>query len=212
MLRKIGLFAAFAFLVAATTAAAQISPASLEGLQAGDILFKGAGTATGTRVAAGWSNSDKRWGHTGIVVADEAGQFSVIHADTGEDRAAGEVRRVPLADYLSDVSALGHYTVALTGEARAGYLTYAEETVGLPFDRRFSLDSVDRLYCSELVWRALSAGAGEDILPDKSERFGRIYVSVSDLSGHPLLSESAVITSGEQPGEQPGRPLVSRID
>jgi uncharacterized protein YycO len=201
MLPQIAFAAGLVLAAASLPAAAQIAPAAVNGLKAGDVLFKGAGTATGTRVAAGWSNGDRRWGHTGIVVTDGAGHFSVIHADTGEGRAGGDVRRVPLAEYLSDVSTLGHYTVALTGEARANYLAYAEATVGLPFDRRFSLGSVDRLYCSELVWRALSAGAGKDILPDKSERFGRIYVSVSDLSDNPLLSESAVITSGEQPGK-----------
>lgn len=200
MLSQVAFAAGLVLAAAVLPAAAQIAPADLQGLQAGDILFKGAGTASGTRVAAGWSNGDKRWGHTGIVVADGPGRFSVIHADTGEGRAGGEVRRVPLAEYLSDVSALGHYTVALTGEARMNYLAYAEKTVGLPFDRRFSLESIDRLYCSELVWRALSAGTGEDILPDKSERFGRIYVSVSDLSGHPLLSESDVVNPAESPG------------
>ncbi len=199
MLPQIALAAGLILAAAGLPSAAQIAPADLQGLKAGDVLFKGAGTAAATRIAAGWSNGDQRWGHAGIVVADGAGQFSVIHADTGEGRAAGEVRRVPLTEYLSDVSALGHYAVALTGQAREGYLAYAERTVGLPFDRRFSLDSADRLYCSELVWRALSAGAGEDILPDKSRRFGRIYVSVSDLSGHPLLSELTVLASAAPP-------------
>lgn len=192
MLREIAA-AGFACLLA-TGAAAQVRPDALSGLGEGDLLFKGAETATGTRIAAGWSQGDKRWGHIGIVVAGEAGGFSVIHADTGMDGAVGEVRRVPLATYLSDVYTLGVYDVSLTGDQRAAYLAEAERSVGLPFDRGFSLASDNAVYCSELVWRALSAGAGEDIQEDKSQRLGRVYVSVSDISENPLVHEAAVYT------------------
>ena len=165
----------------------------LPGLETGDLLFKGAETGAGTRVAAGWSLGDKRWGHVGIV-AD--GGRSVIHADTGKPGEAGAVRKVALADFLADVETLGIYEIDLTGEARAGYLAFAESAVGLPFDHGFSVRSENSLYCSELVWRAMSAGLGRDAIPDKSERYGRIYVSVSDLSEHSLLSETATVTTG----------------
>lgn len=192
MLREIAA-AGFACLLA-SGAAAQVRPDALTGLAEGDLLFKGAETATGTRVAAGWSLGDKRWGHIGIVVADDDGGFSVIHADTGTDGEVGEVRRVPLAVYLSDVYTLGVYEVRLAGDQREAYLAEAERSVGLPFDRGFSLDSANAVYCSELVWRALSAGAGEDIQTGKSRRFGRVYVSVSDISENPLVREAAVYT------------------
>ena len=200
MLRKVTALGAVWLVLAGGLAGAQITPDSLTGLQPGDLLFKGADTATGTRVAAGWSLGDKRWGHVGIVAADGV---SVIHADTGENGRSGEpgeVRRVPLSDYISDATTLGHYTIFLTGSRREAYLSYAEAAVGLPFDRGFSLKTETSLYCSELVWRALSAGAGEDVVPVKSERFGRVYVSVSDLSGNALAQEAAVILAPEGQG------------
>ncbi len=176
-------------------ALAQVAADSLPRLEPGDLIFKGAETGTGTRVAAGWSQGDKRWGHVGIVAADGV---SVIHADTGENARSGDpgkVRRVPLSDYISDTTTLGRYTIFLTGSRREAYLSYAEAAVGLPFDRGFSLKTETSLYCSELVWRALSAGAGEDVVPVKSERFGRVYVSVSDLSENALAREAGVITA-----------------
>jgi uncharacterized protein YycO len=195
--------ASLALAFAAAGASAQLKPEDLPPLTPGDLLFKGADSGTGARVAASWSLGDKRWGHVGIVGADGA---SVIHADTGENAARGEpgeVRREPLADYLSDVTTLGHYTVNLQEERRAAYLAYADSVVGRPFDRGFSLSSDNSLYCSELVWRALSAGAGEDIQPKKSERFGRVYVSISDLSENAFLREAAVITvQADQGGDR----------
>ena len=174
-------------------ACAEILPSDLPPVEAGDILFKGAGTGAGTQIAAIWSHGDKRWGHVGIAVADPDGSLSVIHADTGAPRQAGKVVRVSLADYLSDVSELGIYRIGLTGEARAAYLAYAEAAVGRPFDRAFSLDTDTSLYCTELIWRAMSEALGEDALPVKSERLGTVYISVSDVAGHPLLTEAAVV-------------------
>lgn len=181
-------------------ASAQLRPEDLPPLSPGDLLFKAADSGTGARIAAGWSQGDKRWGHVGILAADGA---SVIHADTGENAPQGEpgeVRREPLVEYLGDVTLLGVFTVDLSGEGRAAYLAYAESAVGKPFDRGFSLQSDTALYCSELVWRALSEGAGEDIQPQKSERFGRVYVSISDLSENSLVHEAAVITAGADQG------------
>lgn len=191
MLRQIALAAGL--VLAAGAAQAQLSPEALPGLEAGDLLFKGAETGAGTRVAASWSLGDKRWGHVGIV-AD--GGRSVIHADTGEPGEVGAVRKVALADFLADVETLGIYEIHLTGEARAAYLAFADAAVGLPFDHGFSVRSENSLYCSELVWRAMTAGLGTDAIPEKSVRLGHTYVSVSDLSEHPLLRETATVTEG----------------
>lgn len=179
-------------------ASAELPAEALPSLTPGDLLFKGADTGVGTQLAVAWSLGDKRWGHVGIVVADADGELSVIHADTGARREIGHVRRVSLAEYLSDVSELGIYTLHLEGQARETYLAYAESAVGRPFDKAFSIESENSLYCSELVWRAMSAGLGEDAIPQKSVRLGRIYISVSDLADHPLAQERAVIKAAAE--------------
>lgn len=190
MLQQIGLAAALAFLAPpAGIAGADVLPGEAGVLVPGELLFKGAETGGGTRLAADWSLGDRRWGHIGIVVAGPDGALQVIHADTGGPGEGGEVRRVSLAKFLSDVKDLGVYDVDLQGAARSAYLAYAEQAVGKPFDHAFSLTSEDRLYCSELIWRALSAGLDEDAVPEKSKRLGRTYVSVSDISGNAHAQE-----------------------
>jgi len=174
--------AAAALAFTAGLAEAEILPDRAGPIVPGELLFKGAGTGMGTRLAADWSLGDKRWGHIGIVVTGPDGALEVIHADTGAPGESGEVRQVSLAAFLSDVADLGVYEVDLQGPARSAYLAYAEAAVGKPFDHGYSIASDDSLYCSELVWRALSAGLGEDALPVKSKRLGRTYVSVSDIA------------------------------
>lgn len=183
MLQQIAI-AGVALALVAGAASAEVLPRQAGPLAPGDLLFKGAATGVGTRVAADWSLGDKRWGHIGIVVPGPDGALEVVHADTGAPGEGGEVRQVPLATFLSDVSDLGVYTIDLEGPARRAYLAYAQAAVGKPFDHGFSLADDDALYCSELVWRALSAGLGKDAVPEKSTRLGRIYVSISDISGN----------------------------
>ena len=189
--------AAAALVLAAAAAGAEILPGEAGPLAPGDLLFKGAGTGNGTRMAADWSTGDKRWGHIGIVVPGPDGTLEVVHADTGAPGEPGEVRRVSLATFLSDVKELGVYDVDLGADGRAAYLAYAEGAVGLPFDHGFSLATEDSLYCSELIWRALWAGLGEDPVPEKSKRLGRIYVAVSDISQNAHTHELRTVTAAE---------------
>lgn len=172
-------------------------------LQPGDLVFKGASTAVWTELAARWSVGDKRWGHVGIVTAVPdgcCGPIMVVHADTGTgdpDRIAGpgeeigEVRAVPLSQFLSDVDQVGLFRLDMTPAEKSGMIDFAADAADqhIPFDRGYSLDSPNNLYCTELVWRAMSAGLGRDALPEKSHSMGRIYVALSDLSLHPLARE-----------------------
>jgi hypothetical protein len=166
---------------------------------AGDLLFKGADSGTGATLAARWSLGDKRWGHVGVLTGGAANGWYVIHADTGTAEASragqtGAVVAVPLSEFLADVKQLGYFQVALEGTDRARFLETITTSVGLPFDRAYSLATPNALYCTELIWRALSSGLERDAVPVKSERFGRIYIALSDLSLHESVREVWVTT------------------
>ncbi|MGB3624875.1 MAG: YiiX/YebB-like N1pC/P60 family cysteine hydrolase [Henriciella sp.] len=172
-------------------------------IRPGDLVFKGASTAVWTELAARWSRGDKRWGHVGIVTEVPGtccDPILIVHADTGTGdpgheaapgEIIGEVRAVPLADFLSDVDQAGLYRLDLDAAQRARLIAYAEEaaTAHIPFDRGYSIDSANNLYCTELVWRALSAGLETDAIPQKSQSMGRTYIALSDLSLHELANE-----------------------
>ena len=167
-------------------------------LMPGDLIFKGADTALWTQLAAEWSDDrDRRWGHVGVVVSAECteadNQTQVVHADTGTGRAGaapgdeiGKVRSVSLAAFLSDVDTVGVFRLDISSDQRAKLVSWSKQAAHdeVPFDRGYSLESENNLYCTELVWRAMSFAIGGDAIPEKSVRLGRTYVSLSDLSQH----------------------------
>ncbi|MEQ9447430.1 MAG: hypothetical protein RLN70_00810, partial [Rhodospirillaceae bacterium] len=117
----------------------------------GDLIFKGASTAVWTELASRWSTGDKRWGHVGIVTRVPetcCDPVMIVHADTGtgnpEDQPApgeviGEVRAVPLAQFLSDVDQVGLFRLDLDPGQRERFVTYAQTAAAnhTPFDRGY---------------------------------------------------------------------------
>lgn len=210
MFRQVGAgfaLALAAWLGGAASAQPGLPPETVERIteqvRPGDLIFKGASTAVWTELAARWSTGDKRWGHVGIVTrVPEAccDPVMIVHADTGtgnpDNKPApgeviGEVRAVPIAQFLSDVDQTGLFRLDLAPDQRERLVTYAETAAAsrTPFDRGYSLDSPNNLYCTELVWRAMSAALETDAIPQKSQSMGRIYIALSDLSLHPRAQE-----------------------
>lgn len=126
----------------------------------------------------------------GIVATDEAGSLIVIHAGGDPISREGRVQRAALASFLERATVSALYRPALAEPQIAGALEFARRAadLGSPFDSDFSLETADRLYCTELIWRALSAGLGRDAVPEKSTRSGRVYVALDDLQRSPALT------------------------
>ena len=80
--------------------------------------------------------------------------------------AVATVRYTPLGQWLSRgvegryvVKRLSNAAIALTTDATAHLRTAAEAFVGRPYDLTFEW-SDQRIYCSELVWKAYQRGVG----------------------------------------------------
>ena len=158
--------------------------------QPGDVLFKSGGGLWG-RLAANFSETDKSYGHVGVVARDAQGALIVIHA--GGDPVSGEGRVMTDAfeHFLGASDRAALYRPRLAGDERDGFIAYAKAAAerSAPFDTAFSLDTEDALYCTEMVWRAFLAAANADAVPDKSARSGKVYVALDDLQKSALLDE-----------------------
>jgi hypothetical protein len=157
--------------------------------KAGDVLFKSDGGLWG-RLADSFSRSHPGFGHVGLVAIGADGALSVIHAGGDPISREGRVQETPLEAFLARATIAALYRPSLSADEAATSLAFARAAArrAAPFDSDFSLATEDRLYCTELVWRALSAALGRDAIPEKSKRQGLVYVALDDLAASPSLS------------------------
>ena len=132
-------------------------------LETGDLIFR-RGQSLSSRLVL-WADGQSVYSHVGLLLMDETAPL-VIHVVPAEkDDDPAYVRVDPLVNFINEkyasavsVRRLEHIRArhyASLAAIRAS--TYAREA--LVFDASFDLKSKDRLYCTELVWRAyLEAG------------------------------------------------------
>jgi uncharacterized protein YycO len=156
-------------------------------MRSGDIVFLSAPGVFWADAASRWSDPVYRHGHVGVVEV-RGGEVFVVHAKGDPTRSRARVTREPLALFLADARAVSVFRPT-SARAAAVAAQVAEDHARrrTPFDGQFSLASADRLYCTELVWRALSAGYGRDVVPVKTAPFGHVAVRLSDLEHAPVL-------------------------
>ena len=142
----------------ASSSAARIATLAQQSMyHDGDLVFR-----RGRDVMSGLvlgRSADSRFSHVGMVVVD-ADQRWVVHAMPDEPGHPGGVRRELLADFLAPAvasDAAVYRLPQLHAEERKHLREYLLSQLGRPFDFAFALSTPDRLYCSELVLRAVQA-------------------------------------------------------
>ncbi len=141
------------------------------------------------RLAARFNADGEGFGHVGIVAAGDDGALIVIHAGGDPARADGRVQEAELTAFLATAREAALYRPLADEAGIAALIAYAaaRAAADAPFDRRFSLETADALYCTELVWRALSLAVGKDAVPEKTMRAGAAYIALDDLAESPDL-------------------------
>lgn len=164
----------------------------------GDVLFKDAAGGFWGNAARSFSSNDDGYGHVGIIAKNPAGALVVIHAGGDPVSRNGRVRIDPINQFLQRVNAAALYRPTIEQNELSAMLTYARAAAAraAPFDRTFSLASEEALYCTELVWRALSIALKRDAVPDKSARAGRVYIGLDDLQHSPFVALIALAPAG----------------
>lgn len=155
----------------------------------GDVLFK-AEPMFWARLAARFNADAEGFGHVGLVAQGADGALVVIHAGGDPAQADGRVQSADFDDFLSAATDAALYRPRTDEEGLGRALAYAaaRKAQETPFDRRFSLATADRLYCTELIWRALALAVGEDPVPVKTMRGGDAFIALDDLAQSPHLA------------------------
>ena len=166
-------------------------------LETGDLIFR-RGQSIASRLVL-LADTLSVYSHVGLVLMDgsEPLVVHVVPAETANDLAL--VRVEPLVSFIGvkrasaisvrrlDHARAGHYA------SRAGAAASAYARKGLSFDGSFDLQSKERLYCTELVWRAyLEAGIDlvDGVFVPLETPFGtRSFLTLSSLLNSPHLRE-----------------------
>lgn len=147
----------------------------------GDLVFRRGRSLVSDAVLAAEGGGE--FTHVGLA-AVSAGRVWVLHALPPEEGEKGGVVAEPLESFLAPKKASSGALYRPRDGRAAGVAVATAWNLArrhLPFDDAFDLTTADKLYCTELVWRAyLSAGVdlesgiptprGKYLLPDRLQQ------------------------------------------
>ncbi len=113
-----------------------------------------------------FNKHDKSFSHSGIVLY-ENGYPYVFHVVTGDENPTGKLRKDSLARFCDPRknNAFGIYRYAMNASEIEQLKTIIHHwyEARLGFDSNFNLRSDDRMYCSEMVGKAIARATNERI-------------------------------------------------
>lgn len=136
------------------------------------------------------NQTDKRYSHCGIVNIENDTVF-VYHAIGGEFNPDQRIKREALYSFChpseNKAVAIVRSSITTTQQQRIGQQAKILWAQGISFDMAFDYQTDDRLYCAEMVSKAIS-----NVLQDSSWfQFTRLhnktFVAVDNLSASPLM-------------------------
>ncbi len=156
---------------------------ALQKLQPGDIVLR-MGKDVTSYLFSRFNLRDKSFSHCGIVFF-EGGKPVVYHSIGGEDNPDEELRRDAALRWLSPTSNLSFAIIRYPlGSCQVDSLNqvvrkyYREKK---RFDMRFDLNSDDRFYCAEFVYKALAEALKDENPLKPYEILGHRYVAIDNL-------------------------------
>jgi Permuted papain-like amidase enzyme, YaeF/YiiX, C92 family len=168
------------------------APAAPALIEPGDVVFIAVDSALWSRLAARWSSPARRFGHVGIAARGDDGVVSIVHAGGSPVADAAPVLVESYERFAAHADRVGVYRLRAPEPARVavGAAALQLQRAGARFDAKFSLHSTRELYCTELVWRAIKAGARLDPAPHPSVIANRAAITMLDLENSALLYET----------------------
>lgn len=160
-------------------------------LQTGDLIFRH-GRGAISNALKQFSRRETKYSHAGII-SIESDQVFVYHAIGGEENRSNKLRKDPIELFCSPKQAheFGIYRLDLDTQLFCKMDSLAKSCYqqGLEFDPKFNMNTDDKMYCSEFVYKVIAKTTGiENYLP-LSMCSGVSYVACDDLyyNAHCLL-------------------------
>lgn len=153
-------------------------------LKEGDIIFR-LGTDITSYLFATLNDKDKRFSHCGIVNFED-NQWYVYHAIGGELNPDETLRREPLEWFAAPdkCKSIGLFVTNLSLEERKYMLGIVKgwHQMKLTFDMQFDLATNDKMYCTEMVAKALIVTKNDFQWLAPTQKGGILYYSTENLT------------------------------
>lgn len=155
----------------------------IELLQTGDLVVRRGDDMTSYMLSR-LNTSDKRYSHCGIVSVEIDGVY-VYHSIGGEDNLDEKLRKDKAEQWLSPANnlAFGIYRYSVVDSLKQEYMSAIQQfyMYDIMFDMDFDLATDDRMYCSEMIFKAIKWSISDNIDLSANTRHGKRYIGVDDL-------------------------------
>lgn len=132
---------------------------------------------------------DKTYSHCGIVSIENDTVF-VYHALGGEWNPNQRIRRDVLTAFAEPFGnrGIGVYRYSISAQAINSLIITTKKLyeIGVMFDMKFDLNSQDRMYCAEFVYKAYVMGTKGKLKFNVSHIGDFVFIGVDDLFMQPL--------------------------
>lgn len=150
-------------------------------LQSGDLVVRRGDDMTSYMLSR-LNNTDQSYSHCGIVIVEDGIPY-IYHSIGGEDNPDETMRRDAASQWFSPANnhAFAIYRYVIADSLKEKMVKTVQEFYRekRKFDMDFDIDTDDRLYCSEMVWKAVSA-ADNSLIPLQTG-YGRMFAGIDNL-------------------------------
>jgi hypothetical protein len=156
----------------------------VENFVSGDIVLR-EGKSFVSHALRSFSQTDKHYSHAGMIVIRN-GEFYVCHVMAAEGKRSDKIRLEPLASFCNkaDNSSIAVYRSGVDPlKIDSVMMDYFAK--GISFDNDFDLNSDQQMYCTELVYKVLTAANGNEKFINLSHGNGIDYVACDNLYLNP---------------------------
>lgn len=152
-------------------------------LRSGDLIFRhGRGMVSNTLLSL--SQTDKRYSHAGVLSIEDEGIF-VYHCIGGEDNPNERMSRDRLSQFCDPERAhsFGIYRLLMADSVNVRFMEEVKKGFqqGVLFDTEFDINSDDRQYCTEFIYKILKNLEGSGLQLSSSTYSGKEYVACDNL-------------------------------
>lgn len=152
-------------------------------LKTGDLVMRRGGDATSAMLCL-LNQQEKFYSHCGLVVVENGYPF-IYHSIGGEDNPNERMQRDSAGKWFSPANNLGFGIARLdVPEEKKGSIANVVRDFykkGLRFDMKFDINTDDRLYCAEMVYKAVDKALNDPGYFQPISIWGHRFIGIDNL-------------------------------